>query len=274
MWSHEKNNAIGLSANLPILPSETLFVSDVHLGGYDSLQNKEIEHDFLLLLTWCKKQNVTVVLLGDIFDYYMQYGAYTPEIAQRTLAWFKEYHSGKANGSTLYITGNHDNWDFGALKQAGFDTEHEFRFYRTSTNSTVMLMHGDGLSEPAFRFHRPLFHRVLRNPYFIKIFKAFTGGESGNNIMKIFSNWSRKNDDGDNHDKAHLDTNAIRILSELPIDVLICGHHHETRDITSGNKHYINTGAFFSERTACLYTNGSFQLVKWNGANNTISKLI
>ncbi|MCH8524913.1 MAG: metallophosphoesterase family protein [Balneolales bacterium] len=248
-----------------------LFVSDVHLGGFDSDTNAALERDFIALMKWCQQNQTQVILLGDVFDYYMQYGKYTPEVSHTILHWFKHYHQ-SGNPSTLYITGNHDNWDFGALDEAGFDTEHEYRLFRTENECILMLMHGDGLYEPKFGFPRPLFHRFLRNPYFVKMFKALTTGKAGNSIMRRFSAWSRKNDRADKSDKVHLDSNVVRMLHEFELDVIICGHHHEVRDITAGQKRYMNTGAFYIDRSACLYTKGLFHLVKWDGLNHILHK--
>lgn len=260
------------SAALDILPEKTLLISDVHLGGFDPDTNAQLESDFLSLMDWCRANDARIILLGDIFDYFMQYESFVPAVSINTLNWFRNYHSETCH-KTLYITGNHDNWDFGYLSDMGFDTEHEYRFLQTSNDSTVLVFHGDGLKNLRAGFERPLFHRLLRNPYFVRMFKLLTTGESGNKIMHWFSVRSRINDDGSNLDKVHLDEQVHSLLSEHIADVIVCGHHHEIRDTTICGNRYINTGAFFADRTACLYTKGTFQLVSWNGLSNTITSL-
>lgn len=259
-------------ATFAYLPEKTLLISDVHLGGFDNETNSLLESDFLAILNWCRDNEFTIILLGDIFDYYMQYGNFVPAISRKTINWFRSYHT-QTQKNVLFITGNHDNWDFGYLAMAGFDTEHEYRFLQTSDKKKVLLFHGDGLRNLKPGFERPVFHRLLRNPYFVKLFKSVTNGETGNRIMHKFSVLSRKNDDGSNADKIILDSQVSELLQQNFADVVICGHHHEIRDTMVNGKRYINTGAFFIDRTACLYTKGTFQLVSWNASSNTITPL-
>ena len=274
MLSHVKNSPPVSPSQTRTLANGTVVISDVHLGGFDPATNADLENDFLKLLDWCQSREYEIILLGDIFDYYMQYGSYVPDVCTATFRWFTEYHKSRSSPGTLFITGNHDNWDDGALKQAGFDPEQEYRLAHTIDGRQVMLMHGDGLIDTQFSFPRPVFHRVLRNPYFVTMFKMFTNGKTGNELMSRFSTWSRNNDDGRNDDKKLLDFHAKRILRTSAVDVLICGHHHEMRDVLEGDKRYLNTGAFFTDRTICLYTNGSFELVRWDGRINTVHKLM
>ncbi|MCH8496636.1 MAG: hypothetical protein LAT57_13535, partial [Balneolales bacterium] len=182
------------------------------------------------------------------------------------------YHQ-QTGKKTLLITGNHDNWDFGYLNSIGFDIEHEYRFLMLPGGERLMLMHGDGLKEPRFEFHRPRLHRLLRNPYFVKLFKFVTTPRLGNKVMHSFSAWSRNNDSDDTFDKKHLDKQVFRLLNSDVADIIICGHHHEIRNQSVNQKRYINTGAFFKNSTVCLYTTGSFHLVRWHGAQRIFTPI-
>jgi UDP-2,3-diacylglucosamine pyrophosphatase LpxH len=253
----------------PHPPEQILFVSDVHLGGFQNDLNKIIERDFLELMKFAEKNNFCIVILGDLFDYYMQYGSYVPEISRNVFRWFSEYHT-VTDKRSLYITGNHDNWDSGMISLAGFDTEHEYRLITLANSKKLLVFHGDGLSDSFFDYPRPAFHRLLRNQYFVRLFRLLTNGRFGNRIMKGFSQWKRSHPGDDAADKARLDNAAKRMLSKEFADIVICGHHHESRFISDKHGLYINTGAFFSDRTLSVYTNESFQLVRWDGTKKQL----
>jgi UDP-2,3-diacylglucosamine pyrophosphatase LpxH len=254
---------------IPQSVDQLLFVSDVHLGGFQDDENSIIEQDFINLMKYAQNNGFSIVILGDLFDYYMQYGSYVPEMSRNVFRWFAEYHTVTDNRS-LYITGNHDNWDEGMIAKAGFDTEHEYRLITLSDSRKILVFHGDGLSGNFFEYPRPVFHRLLRNRYFVRLFKLLTGGPFGNRIMKEFSQWKRKYPGNDLPEKAKLDEAAKRMLKKRLADIVICGHHHETRFIKESDGFYINTGAFFSDRTLSVYTNGSFRLVRWDGTANQL----
>lgn len=254
------------------LNSDTLFISDVHLGGFTPDKNLLIEQNLISLLNYSKEHNLDIIILGDLLDYYMQYGEFVPECGKAVFNWFKEYHQ-QSGKKSIYITGNHDNWDFGYLESIGFDAEHEYKLMLLPTGERVFIMHGDGLKEPRFEFSRPVLHRLLRNPYFVKLFKTITTPAIGNSLMHSFSAWSRNNDTNDVVDKVHLDKHAIRLLNADIADIVICGHHHEIRDQHMNQKRYINTGAFFKNSTVCLYTTGSFDLVTWHGTQRIFTPI-
>ena len=122
---------------------------------------------------------------------------------------------------TLYVTGNHDNWDFGYFDSVGFDTEHEYRILQTQDGLRVMTFHGDGLRDPAFRYPRPFVHRLLRNRMFTTGFQLFTSGRTGNGAMEWFSARSRRNDNGGEQEAKALDAAAARFLSEKRAEVVL-----------------------------------------------------
>jgi UDP-2,3-diacylglucosamine hydrolase len=257
---------------VPRPADKILFISDVHLGGFTVEKNQIIEKDFLNLLEYARLNQYSIVVLGDLFDYYMQYDSYIPEVCHNIFRWFSEYHTITDNRS-LYITGNHDYWDNGMIAKIGFDVEHEYRLITLPDKSKVIIFHGDGLSDTVFKYPRPLLHRLLRSSIFVNAYQFLTNGKVGNRIMKGFSQWKRTYPGNDTADKKRLDNMAKRILQNKIADVVICGHHHQTRFISDSHGLYINTGAFFIDRTLSVYTNQSFRLVRWDGIKNELISL-
>jgi UDP-2,3-diacylglucosamine hydrolase len=239
-----------------------LIISDVHLGGFDSLRNLELMHTFSEIVDYCILNNHVLVINGDLLDYYMQYPDFIPEVAQQAFTVLQSYVKQSAT-PPIYITGNHDNWDDGYIEKIGCETIHEEKLL-TIDGKKVFIAHGDGLNNPSYKLPRPSMHRMLRNKRFVRYFKFFTTGPLGNQLMKWFSMINRWLSADNKKTIRRIDTWAESMLCRDDIDVIVAAHHHNTRFTKFDKKLYINTGCFFKDKTAALYTNGDFRLVKWD----------
>lgn len=248
-----------------------LFLSDVHLGGFSGEANRKLEQDVIRLVAWCENNKLPIIILGDFFDYWMEYPDRVPPVGQKLLEHFRNYHR-KNNLSTLYVTGNHDNWTSGYLESFGFDIEHEYRIIATPAGNTLVF-HGDGFRDPAMNFPRPLLHRLLRNSYFVSIYQTLLPPRLGWKLMKMYSKTGKKESDHPESLKmrAHLNTWARdRVRSEPELQAVIFGHHHHPFIENVDGKTSMNCGSFALERTAGLYTNENFQIVIWDGNKNKL----
>ncbi|MEX0773898.1 MAG: UDP-2,3-diacylglucosamine diphosphatase [Balneolales bacterium] len=245
-----------------------LFISDAHLGGFVPEKNRSVEKDLISMIDYAESMDMSIVILGDLFDYWMEYPGHIPDIAPEVLKRFESLHRNKPG--TLYITGNHDNWTDNYLKKIGFDVEPEYRILDLN-GKRVFLMHGDGLSSTHLNLPRPLLHRMIRNSYFVSVYKKWLPAHMGIALMRSYSKFSRKLKFWSTPGNSHLDSWAINFLKKGNADVLICGHHHKPLIKTFGSKIYMNLGNFFDNRTAGLYANDSFHLVAWDGSSNTFT---
>ena len=240
---------------------EHLFVSDVHLGAFSPDKEAEIEHRLISLIEYAIHKRAHLHILGDLFDYWMEYPdlGFVPHLGEKTLDKFEEYN--RSVRPAIYVTGNHDNWTFGHFKDRGFDVEPKFRIIKTG-QFNVLIMHGDGLVGERNDILRPAFHKLLRNPLFTKYYQKIFPPNIGLNIMKNFSDLTRKR----NHNNPlPLNDNAESILKSDKIDIVLCGHDHLPRMETFSNGMYINLGTFFKHNTMVRYTENKFQLVSWYG---------
>lgn len=241
-----------------------LIVADVHLGGFSQAVNKEIEESFLKLLDYCRENCTQLIILGDLFDYWMEYPGSRPVIAEKVVCRLTQM---AADGfPILYITGNHDNWMHSFFSDQGIDIEHEYRIV-TWNGRRVLLLHGDGLANQAWEMPRPKLHRLLRNSSFVTMYQKIFPEPVGLWLMKWFSKLSglkpsRKT-------RENLDLWCRRILEDGLTDVVICGHHHYRRDEKLMHRRYLNTGNFFADRSLILYANNEFHPVTWNDASKT-----
>lgn len=238
---------------------EHLFVSDVHIGAFSGKKALEIENRLLSLIQYAIDHKARLYILGDLFDYWMEYPSYNyvPEIGKTILNKFEEYN--KSVASAIFVTGNHDNWTFGHFAERGFDVESKYR--KLSINdSKVLIMHGDGKVGKRDDILRPAFHKFLRNPTFTNIYQKIFPPNIGVGIMKNFSGFSARNNF---RNPTPLNNHARDILSSEPIDYLLCGHDHIPRVGTYTGGTYINLGTFYEHKTLVRYINNEFQLVIW-----------
>lgn len=252
--------------------SKYLFISDLHLGGFDSQKNIFLENTFVDIVDFALKNKFRIIIHGDLLDYYMQYGDWIPDVARIP---FKVLHHFNQQSSfpAVYITGNHDNWDSGYIENIG--CIHCPESYEINIDGKkTFIAHGDGLKDPKYQFPRPFFHRVLRNQYFVSMFKFLTSPRLGNRIMKKFSMLNRNYFTEQENHSNKLDSWAASLLKNFNFDVVICGHHHQLRRIQTSHGVYINTGSFYDDLTFAIYTNTGFELVYWNSNTKEISPRI
>lgn len=240
-----------------------LFISDVHLGAFSANTNKQIEEDLIALIEHCKRERIEINILGDLFDYWMEYPekGFVPDLGRKVLDAFEDYN--RAVTPALFITGNHDNWTFGHFKDRGFDLESNFRL-KEIAGKRVLLMHGDGVAAAKIDFPRAAFHKLLRNDTFVRTYQKMLSPELGLATMKAFSSFTRRKD---NHNPEPLNRQAKKIFSKHNLDYIISGHDHVPRMETFSRGCYINLGTFFNHRTMALYNNTGLSLVTWEAAS-------
>ncbi|WP_372634491.1 UDP-2,3-diacylglucosamine diphosphatase [Fodinibius sp.] len=248
------------------LSAPILFISDAHLGGFAETKNDRIESELIQLVNYCERNEIRLAVLGDLFDYWMEFPDYIPSLGRRLLDRFEEYN--QALGPTLYITGNHDNWTRGHLSDRGFHVVSEY-VKITVNEQQLLLLHGDGLADSSFGLPRPFLHRLLRHPGFVKLYQRVLPPRIGLQLMKYFSKFNRWiNRPEDN--RQVLSDWAERQLQHTEIDLIISGHDHIPRMKHFAFGSYINLGTFYNHRTMALYNNHSADLVSWETGTQSL----
>jgi len=247
--------------------SEHLFISDVHLGAFQPAKEQELQQSLLSLIKYATECHARIYILGDLFDYWMEYPAHSfiPELGKSILDAFEQYNS--EIGPALYVTGNHDNWTFGHFESRGFDLEPNARIIHIE-GQRILLMHGDGKFGKRKDLLRPMFHQILRSKTFISAYQHILRPKSGLEIMKRFSSFSKRKE---YLNPIPLDQHAEQILREPTIDVVLCGHDHVPRLKEYEGGLYVNLGTFFHHSTMVRYINGKLSLVVWDAVKQEFS---
>jgi len=244
-----------------------LFLSDAHIGAFDEETNHKIERSLCNVANWCLKKNVQLHILGDLFDYWMEYKNHVPDLGQKVLGCLENYNKSGVRPAT-YITGNHDNWTRGYFEKLGFNLKNDYTVLNENGKS-IFLHHGDGIQDKSYNLERPLFHKILRNKTFIFIYQKLLPPQTGLKVMKKFSSFNRNRG---NTNPEPLNKWAVWFLENHDFDIMICGHDHVPRILKYPFGTYINLGTFFGTQTACLYTNDGFELVEWNDGKKEFTK--
>lgn len=245
-----------------------LFLSDAHLGGFSTEENARIESELIQLINYCQRNDIRMTILGDLFDYWMEYPDHVPQLGKKLLERFQDFNN--QLGPTLFITGNHDNWTRDHLTQRGFYLEHESYFYSLD-DQKIMTLHGDGLSDGRHNLERPIMHKVLRNKKFLDFFQRVLSPKAGLKTMKYFSRFNRfvewKSDQSQK-----LDCWAKQQLKKSDIDFILCGHDHIPRRKQFPFGTYINLGTFYKHKTMAYCNNDVISLVCWEPETQSLTQ--
>ncbi len=246
-----------------------IFLSDVHLGSHKHQTDQQLQSKIIQLLQYCKANKSLLVILGDLFDYWMEYPGWHPPLGDKMLEAFKTYH--ESQPSTLYITGNHDHWHLGYLDEIGFHLEDEYKLLKIG-QKRVFATHGDGLADPKWGLSRSLFNRLLRSPRFIKLFRTIFAPEVGLSVMKKISRFNKKFEfEQKKRQTNHLNNWASSLLLEDLFDAVVCGHNHNPQIESFNNGIFLNPGPFGNRNSLGWYFQDSFKLMRWNQDNRKLT---
>ncbi|MBQ6580825.1 MAG: UDP-2,3-diacylglucosamine diphosphatase, partial [Alistipes sp.] len=140
------------------------FTSDVHLGAGDETFSRRTEQRFVKWLDKVAEDADAIFLVGDIFDFWFEYGRVIPKGFVRVLGKLAELTD---RGIKIYFfIGNHDMWCRDYLeKECGVKTFFKPQ-HMTLAGKEVFIAHGDNMNvgnQPMLRLMNTCFRsRILR----------------------------------------------------------------------------------------------------------------
>ena len=119
------------------------FASDNHLGAPSTKESLPREKRFVAWLDKIKDDAGIIFLLGDLFDFWMEYKTVIPKGFTRTLGKLAEISD--AGIQIYYFVGNHDLWMNGYFEEElNIPVFHKPQQYQINGVS-FFIGHGDGL---------------------------------------------------------------------------------------------------------------------------------
>lgn len=222
--------------------SKVFFVSDLHLGAPDYASSLRREKIFVEWLESIEEEVKTLYLIGDVFDFWFEFGKVVPQGYVRILG---KLASLADKGVELHIfTGNHDFWYFDYLKNELPARIHYRDYTVTHFGKKLYLAHGDGLGpgDWGYKFIKAVFTFPLFKWLYARIhpntstrlaefFSRLSGSYTKREVVPVFYG-----------EKEAIIIHSRQLLQHKPdIHCFIYGHRHIMREYA------------LSEQSKCIY---------------------
>lgn len=237
-------------------PSRVIVVADAHLGQVPAA----IETAFHAFLEAVPSLGDALLINGDLFDFWFEYGAVVPRKHFGSVARLATL---RARGIPVtFVGGNHDRWGGDFLR-----TDLGIAFYGGEAEIEVagrraFVAHGDGLTEQ--HWSGALMHRITRHPATVRLFRSLHP-DLGFWIAHKLSGKLADN----TRDRAVLDRAAraqtafaTDLLARRPeLGLVILAHtHRPTLEQLPDGRAYLNPGAWLDNYRYAVVTRDSVEL--------------
>jgi UDP-2,3-diacylglucosamine hydrolase len=241
-----------------VLPTPTYVFSDAHLG----FAPVEVHDRVLAFLKHCRQAAGSVVINGDLFEFWFEWKTVIPRSSFRILAALADLRD--AGIPVVMVAGNHDCWGGEVLRG---DVGVDYRLHpwegRIGGWST-RVEHGDGLRPREDRGYR-MIRSIMRNSWAIRAFR-WVHPDLASRIAGGSSNASRTYTSRDKG-VGLLDAATRALGARRDIELLIYGHsHYPTLQRISPRQVYANAGSWLDRATFLRVTEDRVALREWSGS--------
>ena len=233
-------------------------ISDLHLGFADA----SVERDVLRFFHYLRGRAGSLVINGDLFEFWFEWRTVIPRSSFRVLAALADLR--EAGTDILMIAGNHDCWGGEVLRRDVGVDYHVGAWEGTIAGWRGRIEHGDGLRPREDRRYRML-RRVLRASWAIRAFR-WLHPDLGTRLATRSSHASRSY--GARDQGRGLARIAAELLqSRADLELLVFGHSHVAAlSRVGGAGVYANAGSWLDAPTFLRLTTDRIELRQWNGS--------
>jgi UDP-2,3-diacylglucosamine hydrolase len=161
-----------------VLPSPCYVFSDTHLGATST----EVEQRLLAFLRHLPGRARSVVINGDLFEFWFEWRSVIPRASFRVLAALADLVD--AQIPVLWVAGNHDCWGGEVLRHDVGVNYHVGPWTGELAGWNSRIEHGDGLRQIEDRKYRRL-RTVLRHPASIWAFRHLLHPDFGSRLSDL-----------------------------------------------------------------------------------------
>ncbi|MGH7551022.1 MAG: UDP-2,3-diacylglucosamine diphosphatase [Gemmatimonadota bacterium] len=237
------------------------FLSDVHLGAGPPELDRAKERDLVAFLATLRPGE-TLYLLGDVFDFWFDFGGPPPA---RYAALLEALGGAVRRAVRIsFMGGNHDYWARAGHRPGWLEREiglevAEDPHVVEHQGLRLLLSHGDALGGPIGGYRAV--RAVLHQPVAIRLFRLLPS-RLGYAIADRTSGFSRdRHDDAITREHARrLREAATRILVEEDVDAVVAGHVHVPERLETPHGLYLNLGDWILHRTYGRLEDGELML--------------
>ncbi len=233
--------------------------SDIHLGAVP----QETERAFLAFLEHVGAHAAQLLLPGDLFDFWFEWGRLIEGKHFRVLAALAALVD--AGISITMIGGNHDAWGGRFLEQeVGIAYSVGMRRMRLG-GRTALVAHGDGLGGGDLKYR--MLKAVIRSRAAIAGFRVLHP-ELGLRLAHRVSTTEGKavDDPRDKGRARQIEAWALeRLQAEPALELIVCGHSHVPVLLEAfPGRWYLNSGDWVRNRSYAVLAEGAApQLLEW-----------
>ena len=238
------------------MPSRVLVVADAHLGQVPPA----VESAFHRFLEAVPDLGEALLINGDLFDFWFEYGAVIP---RRHFATVAKLHALRAKGVAITLVGgNHDRWggDF-LTKDLGIGF-HGGEAEILVAGRRAFVAHGDGLTEQ--HWSAKLMHRVTRHPATVRVFRALhpdLGFWIAHRLSGTLADSTRDPAVLDRAARAQAQYAADLLRRRPDLGLVILAHtHRPALERLDGGRAYLNPGAFLDGGRYAVVTQDAVEL--------------
>lgn len=243
----------------PLMSKPDYVVSDTHLGAVP----KETERAFVRFLDHVGTAAASLVINGDLFDFWFEWGTVIPARHYRALAAISALID--AGVPVTMIGGNHDAWGGRFLAEDVGMRVHNGVLRTVLGGRNALVAHGDGLGKGDVKYR--VLKAVLRSRAAVMGFRALHPEIGMKLAGRISSTQDKALIDESSRDRARfLEGWAGEQLAKDPdLNLVVCGHSHVPALIEIGtNRFYINSGDWVRNATyVVLPGGGTPQMATW-----------
>ena len=241
---------------MPTGPS--YIISDTHLGA----ASPEVERSLLGFLRALRGNASTLIVNGDLFDFWFEWKTVIPRGAFKTLGALSEL---KDSGTGIvWVAGNHDCWGGDVLrKDLGVDYRMD-AWEGSLAGWRARVEHGDGLREVEDKGYRRL-RTVLRSPLSIKLFRNVLHPDFATRIASKSSHTSRgfrARDEG----AGLRNVGHATLATRSDLDLLVYAHSHVAALERTARGVFANAGSWLDAPTYLRVSEEAVELRRWDGA--------
>jgi UDP-2,3-diacylglucosamine hydrolase len=245
--------------NCDVPASPCYLVSDAHIG----VAPIEVERSFVRFLRELRGQAASLVINGDLFDFWFEWKSVIPRSSFRVLAALADLRD---NGlDILWLAGNHDCWGGEILRNDVGVDYHVGAWTGDLAGWRSRVEHGDGLRQNEDRGYRVI-RPVMRNSVAIRAFRA------------LHPDWASRlaqgSSDASREYRARDEGRGLRAiaLAELEhdrsLDLLVYGHSHvPALERAPRGGVFANAGSWLDAPTYLRITPESIALLEWRDAS-------
>ncbi len=241
--------------------SKIYFASDFHLGVPAAVSSADRERLIVRWLESVRGDAEAIYLVGDLFDFWFEYGSVVPKGFTRLLGTLASISD---QGVPMhFFTGNHDMWIFRYFEEELGIPTHRRPVVHELQGKTCMIGHGDGLG-PGDRGYKML-KKIFASRICQRLF-ALVHPDIGTGIANYWSAKSRYAQVGQDRfmgeEGEWLLQYAQAELERTEADYFIFGHRHLPVNylLKNGRSRYVNLGDWLYHQSYGVMENGDLQV--------------